>query len=319
MVSPKSPEPPSSRKKLALKLRQWTTVISALLTISCILLWALTRRTEVLIDKSIVQEPGQQRNETLGQPADFYDPPQANPAKDELSSAVQLSQPPNSTGPISVPPPQLPRPSSIGVSQNAVRQTPVAFKDVPLGHWVKPIVDDLSASQWIVGFPDHTFRPEASMTRAELAAQITRFFALPPKVTTLQFGDVLPDHWAASSIRKAVQMGFLTGLPEGTFAPDQPVTKVEVISAIATGLNLTSTSAPSRVLSRYQDQDTLPAWAMPSLVAATEAGLVVNYPDVTRLEPNRSATRAEVAAMMHYALVYLGEADKVPSPYQVQP
>ncbi|HEY9761046.1 MAG TPA: S-layer homology domain-containing protein [Trichocoleus sp.] len=307
MVSPKFPESPSPEKKSALNFRHWIAVTPVLLVISYILLWVSTRRTEVVgADKPIVQEPGQQRNESLSQVAGF--------------SADSLLEQPNSTDPVSVPPPKIPRPSLSNVSQDTKTvQASVVFKDVPPGHWAKPILDDLSAHQWVVGFPDRTFRPEASMTRAELAAQITRFFALPPQFASLHFSDVKSDNWAAGSIRKAVQMGFLSGLPEGNFAPDQPVTKIEVIGAIATGLNLTSTSAPSRVLSQYRDQDALPGWAISPLVAATEVGLVVNYPDITRLEPNRPATRAEVAAMMHYALVYLGEADEVPSPYQVQP
>ncbi len=73
--------------------------------------------------------------------------------------------------------------------------------------------------------------------------------------------------------------------------------------ALASGLNLEIPSNPDENLSIYENKEAIPDWAKEKIAAATIAGLVVNYPDVKTLNPNQSATRAEVTAMFYQALV----------------
>jgi hypothetical protein len=161
------------------------------------------------------------------------------------------------------------------------------------------------------------------MTRAEFAAQLTRLFDLPQKLPQASgatpYQDVATDHWAHGSVQKSVRMGFLTGYPEGVFLPNQPVSRIHVIVALSNGLMLKSSSDETSVLAVYSDRSQVPPWATRQLVAATEAGLVVNYPTLSQLAPNKTATRAEVAVMLHRALVYTGQLQDVPFPYVVEP
>ena len=90
--------------------------------------------------------------------------------------------------------------------------------------------------------------------------------------------------------------------------------------ALAEGLDLVDanlTERPiSQVLSIYEDADQIPEYARESIAAATAAGLVVHRPLVpsSQLNPSQPMTRAEAAASIYQALVYLGEAKAMPSP-----
>lgn len=225
--------------------------------------------------------------------------------------------------PLTVPPPVLPQPlpPQQAWPELPLVQTQPNFDDLNPDHWAWPLLADLAQRDLVLGFPDGTFRPGAAMTRAEFAAQLAQLNLSPdrsliPRQTS--YPDVEPDHWAYSSVQKSVKMGFLSGHPGGGFLPNQPVSRIEVIVALANGLALTSSRSATEALLPYADRDQVPIWAMRQLVAATEAGLVVNYPKITVLAPNRAASRAEVAAMLHRSLVYTGSLRAIPSPYVVE-
>jgi hypothetical protein len=181
------------------------------------------------------------------------------------------------------------------------------------------MASELASRDVVSGFLDGTFRPEQPMTRAEFASQLARAFDLSLSYDTQPFVDVTAENWAAKDIQSAIQMGFLSGYPDAKFFPDQTISRIQVLTALAKGLNLKSSSGSKAVLRYYQDYDQVPEWAVRSLVAATEAGLVVNHPDVNQLNPNRPASRAEVAAMLYRALVYIGHLEDITSPHWVQP
>lgn len=196
---------------------------------------------------------------------------------------------------------------------------PIVFADVSPDYWAKGFIDGLTARKRLAGFPDNTFQPDKPLTRAELATQIVNVFPLQPTQAALPFKDVPIDFWAANTINLAVQSNFMRGYPEQVFEPNQTVPRVQVMAAIASGLNLQPITDPTLTLQRFADQDQIPPWARAQVAAAVEAGLVINYPDLGQLRPNEAASRAEVAAMMYRTLVYLGEVEDVPSAYVVQP
>ena len=222
--------------------------------------------------------------------------------------------------PLAVPLPVLPQPLP---PQQAWPELPLVqgqpgFNDLNSEHWAWPVLNDLTQRNLVAGFPDGTFRPADPMTRAEFATQIAQLFNLPLERSPLgqapPYTDMAPGHWAYGNIQQAVQMGFVSGYPDGTFLPDQPISRIHVIVALANGLLLKSSRSATTALKPYQDNSQVPPWALESLVAATEAGLVVNHPDRRQLAPARLASRAEVAVMLHRALVYVGTLQEVPLP-----
>ncbi|MGB3135572.1 MAG: S-layer homology domain-containing protein [Nodosilinea sp.] len=223
--------------------------------------------------------------------------------------------------PLTVPPPVLPNPlppQQAWPDLPQVKAQP-SFTDLDTKHWAWPILADLSQRNLITGFPDGTFRPAAPITRAEFAAQLAQLFNLPtkPQAEVTVYTDMPTTHWAYGSVQQSMQMGFLSGYPDGTFLPEQTVSRIHVIAALASGLTLKSSRSALMALKPYSDQSQVPPWATSSLIAVLDAGLVVNYPNPKQLAPARPAERAEVAVMLHRALVYTGTLDDVPSPYVV--
>ncbi|AFZ58285.1 DUF1565 domain-containing protein [Anabaena cylindrica FACHB-243] len=192
---------------------------------------------------------------------------------------------------------------------------PVVFRDVPTGYWAKTYIEALAAQNIIAGFPDGTFRPNEPVTRAQFATIITKALTPPAKRTAIQFRDVNSNFWAYGAIQSAYQSQFVAGYPDGTFKPQQQIPRVQALVALANGLNFTANN--NNILSFYTDAVQIPNYALGPVAAATVRQLVINYPMVQQLDPNREATRAEIAAFVYQSLVTIGRAQPIPSPYLV--
>jgi hypothetical protein len=87
--------------------------------------------------------------------------------------------------------------------------------------------------------------------------------------------------------------------------------------ALTKGMDYSFTGSTTSVLGIYNDVASIPSDVRSVIAAATQRGLVVNYPNVKSLSLNTVATRAEVAAFIYQALVSKGEMTEIPSPYVV--
>jgi uncharacterized lipoprotein YddW (UPF0748 family) len=177
------------------------------------------------------------------------------------------------------------------------------FTDIQ-NHWAEESILQLRSQNLINGYPDGTFRPNRNLTRAEFAAILTRAFPnIQPIRSARAFKDVGNRFWANSVIRQAYQTGFMSGYPDGTFKPNLFISRLQVLLALVSGLKYTNTTASTAFLAKfYNDADQIPSYALAAIVAATEKSLVVNYPNVKRLNPNQTSTRGEVVAIICQAL-----------------
>ncbi len=192
--------------------------------------------------------------------------------------------------------------------------TNTAFSDIQ-GHWAQQYIQALAAQAIITGFPDGTFKPNDPVTRAQFATIVSKAFSPAPRNPATTFSDVPSKFWGFGAIQSASRGGFMTGFPGGTFKPNQQIPKVQALVALSNGLQFGS-GDPS-VLSRFQDAASIPSWAKSPIAAATQRQIVVNYPTIAQLSPDREATRGEVAAFIYQALVNAGKAQAIPSPYVV--
>lgn len=189
-----------------------------------------------------------------------------------------------------------------------------AFTDVPADFWARGFIDALSSRGIITGFAeDYTFRPNQPVTRAEYAAIVEKAFNRSPGGNAIAFTDLPEKFWATEAINKATTDGFLSGYPDKTFKAEQKIPRVQVLVSLASGLNLKAPSSPDKDINIYQDAKDIPQYAVDRVAAATANNLVVNYPDPKLLDPNKEATRAEVAAMVHQALVKMGKLRPIQS------
>ena len=180
-----------------------------------------------------------------------------------------------------------------------------AFSDVPNDFWAKDQIVALSNRGVIAGFTDGTFKPNQSINRAEFAGIIQNAFDQQKTKPVMKFTDIEDGFWATSAIDEATQTGFMTGYPGGAFKPEQASPRLEMLSAIATGMQLAPKGDPTQALSRYSDAKDLPKWSVPKVGSAIESGIMV--PDSTLLEPTKTATRADAAMFIYQALVKDGK------------
>lgn len=144
------------------------------------------------------------------------------------------------------------------------------------------------------GYQDGTFRPDAAVTRGELAAMLARALKLPDGAG-LAFADAnaVPG-WAQGPMAAAVQAGLFGGFEDGTIRAQGRMTRAQIAAIVvrAKGLALD----PSAPLA-FADADEAPAWARTYIAACAKAGLVAGRGG-NRFAPNEDVTRAEAVALI---------------------
>ena len=115
------------------------------------------------------------------------------------------------------------------------------FSDVEAGAWYNVAVSTDAAAGVLSGYSDGTFKPLKSITRGEFATIISRFFSGYTDVES-KFTDT-ENHWAKDAIDKVASMGWVSGYSDGTFRPNNSITRAEAITII------------NRVLNRYVTPD----------------------------------------------------------------
>ncbi|MBD2066049.1 S-layer homology domain-containing protein [Leptolyngbya sp. FACHB-671] len=196
-------------------------------------------------------------------------------------------------------------------------QAKTTFPDVRPDDWASVYIQALAERGIILGFPDGSFRPNDPVTRAQFAVMIGKAFKLGFARNAIRFTDVPNNYWAANAIQKAYTARFLSGYPESVFMPDQPMPRVQVFVALASGLQLSDriVGSSDAYVGTLKDSKSIPEYALNGLLEALSYRFCINYPDVHVLNPNRASTRAEVAASIYQALVATGQAPRIPSPY----
>lgn len=197
--------------------------------------------------------------------------------------------------------------------------TLTSFPDIT-GHWAESFIQALTQQNWIKGFEDGRFRPNAPMTRAQYATLLTNALRPVPVSPASVFRDVPPDHWAAKSIDTISRSGFLTGFPDQTFAPDHAMLRVQLWVSLINGLDLMS-EAPTeqKTLTQFQDASEIPAYAADAVAQAARLGFLINPPGSPTLNPNRVASRADISAGVYQALVQQKRMPPIVSSYIVKP
>ena len=172
------------------------------------------------------------------------------------------------------------------------------FTDIQ-NHWARSCIESLAQKNIIRGFPGSQFRPDERVTRSQFAAMIMNAFPdQTPTRDSIQFQDVAANFWARDAIATSYRSGFFSGFEDGTFRPDLEISRVQALTAIASGLKLKPTNAIELTHQVFSDLQDVPNYAKSAIVATTERKITVNFPNAYRLNPNRSANRGEIAAFL---------------------
>jgi uncharacterized repeat protein (TIGR02543 family) len=166
-------------------------------------------------------------------------------------------------------------------SRSSVWQTTNSYKDVPQSKWFNNAISTLSNAGIIKGYPNGKFMPNASITRAEFAAMAARFATGSP-TSSVTFSD-LNGNWATNEIYRAAGLGWVTGYPDGTFRPNQSITRAEAMSIINRVLDrsVTSTSDLLSNMHQWSDNSNVSAWYYFDVQEATNSHDYVRNADGT--------------------------------------
>ena len=162
---------------------------------------------------------------------------------------------------------------------------------------------------YISGYEDSTFRPDNSITRAEAATILSKIDGVSISDTGISFSDVKSDAWYANAVSYAKEKGYISGYEDGTFKPDNTITRAEFAVMTANYLGLT----PVESNSLFSDV-TYDFWANGYINAMTAAEKLNGYEDGT-FRPNNTITRAEAVTMMNKALRRNSDANAIENPF----
>ncbi len=173
------------------------------------------------------------------------------------------------------------------------------FTDVKESDWFYDAVMFVYEKKIMVGTSDTTFSPYGTATRGMMAAIIWRMEGSPKAEYSGTLKDVPKDSYYAEAVKWTMQQGIFSGYGGGLFGPDDPITRQQLAAifynyAKYKGYDLTPTDS----LSGFTDADKVSDWAQDAMKWAVGSGLMNGKGDGI-LDPQGTATRAEIAAMLH--------------------
>jgi hypothetical protein len=176
------------------------------------------------------------------------------------------------------------------------------FADVN-GHLNQSAIEALAARGIINGKSASAFDPDATMTRAEFAAIVTRALGLPgDTVIAAPFADVAVSAWYASPVATAARYGIITGVGGGRFNPNGTITRQEAAvmtsrAAALTGIDVTlGETAVRDILAQFDDYTTVADWARTQLALCYFTGILDD--DALEISPLAAIKRCEIAEML---------------------
>jgi hypothetical protein len=163
------------------------------------------------------------------------------------------------------------------------------------GHWAEKTIEELVALGSVSGYPDGTFQPNKTITRAEFATIVVKAFNLESKTGKI-FNDT-SDHWAKEAIATAQAHGIVNGYSETVFGPNDNITREQMAIMIVKAAKLSEVALGKS----FADSGQVSSWAREAVATASENEIITGYPDHT-FRPQGQATRAEAATVIVKAL-----------------
>ncbi|RUT33690.1 endonuclease [Paenibacillus zeisoli] len=155
------------------------------------------------------------------------------------------------------------------------------------GHWAEKTIDTLVRLNIIQGYEDKTVKPNESITRAEFVTVLSRIFDVS-EVKQVNLRDI-GNHWASQAIKQFAAAGVISGYGDGSFQPDKPISREEIIVIIARMVNMDHAKRDS---SKGNFMDVGSSYAKDAIQSAAEAGIIEGK-DKVHFDPKSKSTRAE--------------------------
>ncbi len=144
------------------------------------------------------------------------------------------------------------------------------FSDLGISHWAQSCVSTLVERGIIEGYKDGSFRPVATVTRAEFVKMIclARGWTLIDPATPF-FNDIPSGTWEFKYVETAKAHNAISGYPDGNFRATNKITRAEIVAIITKAMNLAASESALKDISGH--------WAENSINSCVEAGIVKGY------------------------------------------
>ena len=183
---------------------------------------------------------------------------------------------------------------AVGASAaNTTTRKATDFRDYDRTAWYAEAVSATVDNGLLYGKSSTIIDPNGDMTRAEMAAIISRSFGCYVKADISKYTDVAKSKWYYDDVAMAVQMGTYNGRSNSTMAPDAPISRQEAMTVVARALELDYDAYAKTDLSAFSDHSEISGWALPYVRAMIGADYIHGRGKV--LAPLDNITRAEFA------------------------
>jgi hypothetical protein len=189
-----------------------------------------------------------------------------------------------------------------GGGQFAIISAQITFADIQ-NHWAKTNIESLASKLLVKGISPQAFKPDGAITRAEFTALLTRTLGLRMRPGSL-FQDVDSNAWFAGAVGTAVEAGLINGFADGTFRPEEPITRELAMVMLKRALQFSGVVAANEgPLPQFRDTNDIAAYAEMAMLDMVRLGIIQGSGN--SLLPKKNTTRAEMVTMLIRAMKYL--------------
>lgn len=195
--------------------------------------------------------------------------------------------------------------TSVLLSSQAYAAASADYSDFPQ-NWSKDAMEFAVKNNFITGVSQDKIAPKAALTRAQLAAILSRAMKTGAgDVSVLDnFTDADKNAWYASAMAKAVELNILYGDGDSIY-PDRPVTRQELFAILVRAFSVTG--GDESTLASYNDAGSISSWAKAAISAMIAQGYASGYEDKT-LRPAQQVTREEFAQLLYRMQEFYGSS-----------
>ena len=172
------------------------------------------------------------------------------------------------------------------------------FTDLSVNGWYHEYVDYVFCHGLMHGYADGTFQPNKTTTRAMIVVTLYRLEGSPKMAYADTYSDVAADAWYTDAVMWATKNGIVNGFLDGSFGPDQTVTRQQLVAILYRYANFKGLDTSARGdLTVYGDADMVGSYAVEAMQWAVGSG-VMNGTLEKELAPHAGTTRAQQAALL---------------------
>ena len=190
-----------------------------------------------------------------------------------------------------------------------VQQKKFSFSDSVT--WAEDAIDFLAARGIVQGRSNNLFLPNATVTRAEFLKMLLGTLPWTEVLTDAPeagFKDVAKGAWYENYVNWAVAKGVISGYEDGTFRPNEPISREEIAVMVKNFLPAAGMLLPKiKTAPNFSDNDKINSWSLSAVQELYQYGLIIGFPD-NSFRPQIACTRAQAAIIVaDYIKAYLAE------------